>query len=263
LARHPADVRILNRLMPTPLRPQWAMLTADALLCGYLGDERTLEYFRTAVGQSEPLAIEQRGIAEDIAARAKLWRAQGTLTYRASVPPMRIGEFVAKAGSEWTADAAFGIVLGSDVQPHRMTIIQQAAAEVGGSVRFIGRGKSTGQATTSDPLSEKPVDPHPYPPPEYRRREQEGAPPTKEGRTPGDAQGPLSPAALPLSPSSGTPGEGRGGGSLIAPTKADHTRGDLSLADFSTNPVERQIIERLKHAFDPDGVLNPLPWQTR
>lgn len=31
--------------------------------------------------------------------------------------------------------------------------------------------------------------------------------------------------------------------------------------DASTNPIERQIIERLKNAFDPDGRLNPLPWQ--
>ena len=33
--------------------------------------------------------------------------------------------------------------------------------------------------------------------------------------------------------------------------------------DFSTNPAERQIIERLKAAFDPDGNLPPLPWQRR
>ena len=32
---------------------------------------------------------------------------------------------------------------------------------------------------------------------------------------------------------------------------------------FSTNPVERQIIERLKAAFDPDGNLPPLPWHRR
>jgi FAD/FMN-containing dehydrogenase len=33
--------------------------------------------------------------------------------------------------------------------------------------------------------------------------------------------------------------------------------------DVSTNPAERQIIERLKAAFDPDNRLNPLPWQRR
>jgi hypothetical protein len=39
--------------------------------------------------------------------------------------------------------------------------------------------------------------------------------------------------------------------------------GGSPIVDFSTNPVERQIIEKLKLAFDPDGKLIPLPWQTR
>ncbi|MDB5291558.1 MAG: putative FAD-linked oxidoreductase [Phycisphaerales bacterium] len=215
VARHRADVGILNRLMLTSLRPQWAMLTADALLCGYIGDESTMEYFRATVGQSEPLAVEQRSVDEDIAARGGLWRVHGPLTFRAAVPPMRIAEFTARAGGEWVADAAFGIVLGSGVQSDRIASVREAAASVGGSVRFLHRAESTGQA--------QPTDPHPYPPPEYQGREEEGAPPAKDGDTPGD----------------------------------------LSLADLSTNPVERQIIERLKSAFDPDGVLNPLPWQTR
>jgi hypothetical protein len=33
--------------------------------------------------------------------------------------------------------------------------------------------------------------------------------------------------------------------------------------DISTNPGERQIIERLKAAFDPNNRLQPLPWQRR
>jgi FAD/FMN-containing dehydrogenase len=37
--------------------------------------------------------------------------------------------------------------------------------------------------------------------------------------------------------------------------------GERASATFSTSEAERQIIERLKAAFDPDGVLNPLPWQ--
>jgi hypothetical protein len=35
------------------------------------------------------------------------------------------------------------------------------------------------------------------------------------------------------------------------------------LIDASTNDGERQIIDRLKAAFDPDGTLQPLPWQIR
>ncbi|HWE96306.1 MAG TPA: hypothetical protein VG269_20250 [Tepidisphaeraceae bacterium] len=316
VARHPADVGILNRLMTTPLRPQWAMLTKDALLCGYLGDERTVEYFRSALGQSEPLAVEERSIEEDMAVRGELWQARGMLTYRAAVPPMRIGEFAARAGGEWVADAAYGIVLGSNVQPDRIAPICEAVESVGGSVRFLRRAESAERATGV--AHGRLTNPHPSPPPEYRGREQEGpppardghapgakssgppispffvtpgeqygVPPTKHGHAPGDESGsPLSPfpstpgeqkgapptrdgraagdeSGLTLSPSSGTPGEGWGGGSTLTTTGASRSPGELSLADFSTNPIERQIIERLKHAFDPDGTLNPLPWQTR
>src|SRR5437763_1960482 len=42
--------QLLQRLIPSPLRPQWSLLSADALLCGYLGDERTLAYYLKSVG---------------------------------------------------------------------------------------------------------------------------------------------------------------------------------------------------------------------
>ena len=39
--------------------------------------------------------------------------------------------------------------------------------------------------------------------------------------------------------------------------------GEGAAVEFSTNLAERQIIERLKAAFDPDGNLAPLPWHRR
>src|SRR5688572_11219678 len=36
LATFAPDVRRLNALLTTPARPQWSVLTSDALLCGYL-----------------------------------------------------------------------------------------------------------------------------------------------------------------------------------------------------------------------------------
>ena len=36
---------------------------------------------------------------------------------------------------------------------------------------------------------------------------------------------------------------------------------DGAPVELSTSPAERQIIERLKRAFDPDNTLNPLPWR--
>ena len=49
----------------------------------------------------------------------------------------------------------------------------------------------------------------------------------------------------------------------VAATGGSARFGRGASVDFSTNPAERQIIERLKAAFDPDGNLSPLPWQKR
>jgi len=183
LARFPTDVKIVGKLIPTSLRPQWAMLTKTELFCGYVGDKRTIDYYKMALSQAEPLDVRERSIEEDIADRAQLWRAEGVTTFRASVPPMKIQEFAtALTENHWVADAAFGVVIGSDVADEQVATIEYVAAAVGGSVRFFGR------ASESD----------------------------------------------------STPA-----------------------IDFSTNPVERQIIEKLKLAFDPDGLLTPLPRQFR
>jgi FAD/FMN-containing dehydrogenase len=116
VATYPADVRIVGRLAPTALRPQWAILRSDELLCGFLGDQRTIDYYGSALPQSEPTEVRQRSVEEDIADRARLWRAEGELTFRASVPPLQVAEFAADLDCEaWAADAAFGIVLGSHI----------------------------------------------------------------------------------------------------------------------------------------------------
>jgi FAD binding domain len=181
LATYPADVKIVGRRVPTALRPQWAILRSEELLCGFLGDERTINYYRSALPQSEPIEVRQRSVDEDIADRGRLWRAEGELTFRASVPPMQIAEFAADLDCQaWAADAAFGVVLGSNITEDKVAVIRDSATHLGGSVRFISR-----------------------------------------------------------------------------------TDGSRPRIDFSTNAIERQIIEKLKHAFDPDGKLNPLPWQSR
>ncbi len=181
IARYVADIGILNRLMTTALRPQWAMLTFDSLLCGYLGDNRTIDYDRSALPKSEPLEIRERSVEQESIERSNLWRDRGRITCRASVPPNRIGEFTKGLPDRaWVADAAFGILLVSNLRPERIEALQAHARRAEVCFRFISTDEN----------------------------------------------------------------------------------GSHPLIDFSTNPVERQIIDRLKQAFDPDGKLTPLPWQT-
>lgn len=190
LARHaPAGgAAKLAGLLPTPLRPQWALLTRDSLLCGYLGDERTLAWYEANVGTSQPVEISRRTLQEDIEHRASLWRLEDgesrgggagneSISFRASVPPARLGELVSRLASvSWVAEPAFGVVLGSVQGEGAEAQLRADVSAVGGTVRFG-----------------------------------------------------VAPASL----------------------------------DVSTKPAERQIIERLKAAFDPDNRLNPLPWQRR
>ncbi len=177
LATHAPDPSIVLGLMPTPLRPQWSLLTPDALLCGYLGDESTLAWYEANVTHRSaptPRSVERRSFSDDVAHRGRVWRGGRTNTFRAAVPPARLAEFaIGMRGSEWAADAAFGIVVGVSLDAERESV-RRRAVEFGGSASFVGRDDF----------------------------------------------------------------------------------------DVSTSPAERRIIEQLKHAFDPDRRLAPLPWQS-
>jgi hypothetical protein len=174
LARHRPDAAILPRLLTTDLRPQWAVLTAEALLLGYLGDEITLDYCVRSLPATEPVETVRRPLEQDIEQRARLWvlRAptDNLVPFRASVPPARVLDFVRAARpAQWSADAAFGIVVGSVASGRAESALRDAATAVVGTIT----------------------------------------------------------------------------------------------AATSTTAAERQIIERLKAAFDPDGNLASLPWQRR
>jgi glycolate oxidase FAD binding subunit len=177
LARFASDPAKLHAMLATPLRPQWSILTRDALLCGYLGDATTLAWYEANVAALAPRDVGRRTLDEDIAHRGELWRvANGPLAFRAAVPPAKVKTFTdALSSVSWVAEPAFGIVLGSARDDDRQKL-RDLAASVGGSIRF---------GSSPDSL------------------------------------------------------------------------------DVSTNPAERQIIQRLKEAFDPDNRLQPLPWQRR
>lgn len=177
VVRYLPDPKIVAAVMPTEFRPQWALLSNDALLLGYLGDDTTIDYLAAELPRTRPIDIFKRVIEEDIADRARLWNATGSVVYRAAVPPSRILDFVGKAAiNNWVADAAFGIVIGAAGSGSDAAFIREAASGLGGTVI----------------------------------------------------------------------------------TRRDSVTGPL--LDVSTNAVERQIIERLKRAFDPDNTLTPLPW---
>ena len=142
VARFAPDVWHVNRLLPTPCRPQWVVHTSEATWCGYLGDERTVEYYGGAVAEYRPVELARRTVEEDMRHRAELWRAAGAEgSFRAAVPPVRVLEFVRAAElTDWAADGAFGIVIGL-AEISRREAIGAAAREVGGSVYFVEDGR--------------------------------------------------------------------------------------------------------------------------
>jgi hypothetical protein len=174
LARFAPSDRTLGELMPTPARPHWAVLNANALLCGYLGDDKAIEFYQSILPKHGPQELTRRETPEDMADRARLWKMPAGRIARASVPPTRILEYVKMAGlSDWVADAGFGIVLSPAAGESRL---RSTVNEAGGSIFFH------------------------------------------------DADG----------------------GSF----------------DIPANPIERKMIETIKNAFDPNGTLATITWQT-
>jgi FAD/FMN-containing dehydrogenase len=137
LAKFRPNLGLVNRVMPTDLRPQWMALTAEALCFGYLADERTLAYWLDHLPKLEPASIERRTIKEDIEHRRKLWRTEGERTFRVAVAPAQIADFIAAAQpASWVADAAFGIIIGG-CAPENMPGICDAAKQFAGTATIF------------------------------------------------------------------------------------------------------------------------------
>ena len=141
LARHWPDPSVVGRLIPTPLRPQWVVLTPDALLCGYLGDDTTLAWYEANLPSTEPLEITRRSVEDDVEHRLSLWSKQGAgageVVFRASVPPARLTDFVSKLPvPSWSADAAFGVVVGAVESSAQSASVRELATSLGGAALF-------------------------------------------------------------------------------------------------------------------------------
>lgn len=114
VARFAPGRELVNLLLPSPLRPQWMLKTRDSILCGYLGDERTIAYYQRELPRIEPLAIEPRTVEADSAQRQALWRwPMDGPGARLSVPPAQVDTLLdgPLAGLDVIADPAFGILL--------------------------------------------------------------------------------------------------------------------------------------------------------
>ncbi|HEY1628796.1 MAG TPA: FAD-binding oxidoreductase [Tepidisphaeraceae bacterium] len=115
---------------PTTHDLQWMMLADGVLWCGYLGDERSIEFH-----QGNHSNGKRQSLQEDIDFRAARWLGAGR-NFRASVPPTKILQFVRQSQiNDWSADAAFGIVVGS-CESSEKDFLRKAADGVGGSVFF-------------------------------------------------------------------------------------------------------------------------------
>jgi hypothetical protein len=136
----PSDRRI-EKFLTSPLRPRYAIIRPDRLLYGWLDDERSLNFFEHLAGAQNPRRLIRRSLQDDIEDRARIWNP-GDESFRASLPPTRILEFAAAASlPDFSADAAFGVVIGPCKEIDWETI-EKGARDVGGSATFLSRGRS-------------------------------------------------------------------------------------------------------------------------
>jgi hypothetical protein len=141
VASFPADLDFIPRLLPTENRPHWAVMTADGLQLGYLGDQRELQYYKDSVRAIDAADVRTLTLPQDVELRAQLWRTGGLWgdfpwVFRATVPPMRIQDFAKSARlKNWVADPAFGVVLGG-ADDNLSVMIRGVASSMGGGVTY-------------------------------------------------------------------------------------------------------------------------------
>jgi FAD/FMN-containing dehydrogenase len=143
IAKFPPEISLLHPMLASRAKPHWAVLTTDALLCGYLGDEQSMRFFRLELELRRPLELRELSVEQEIGVRRELWQAStrprpaGWCEIRVSVPPSRVHDFCRIGKLEdWVADAAFGVVL-AEISRDRLEAVRHAAAAVGGRLVAI------------------------------------------------------------------------------------------------------------------------------
>jgi hypothetical protein len=140
LAKFDPSDQWLGQIIATPLRPRYAILQPNALLCGWHDDEKAIAFSANLAAKYQPRRIVHRTLDEDIEHRAQLWRAEGD-HFRASLPPTQILAFTSDAGLKtWIADAAFGIIIGPSAETDSASL-EIAAKNWGGSLTHLSRDR--------------------------------------------------------------------------------------------------------------------------
>jgi hypothetical protein len=137
LARFAPSNQLVGQLLPTPARPHWAMISDGAMWCGYFGDEQAIGLYESQLPTFGAIELKRMVLEEEINFRAARWLPQrpGT-SFRASVPPIRILDFIQSAElRNFAADPAFGITVGSCEYQQRSPLCQ-AVHNLGGQIFF-------------------------------------------------------------------------------------------------------------------------------
>jgi FAD/FMN-containing dehydrogenase len=154
------DPSIFLKHLPTSMRPQWAMLDRESLWLGYLADPTALAFYRERLPGIGATQVIERSLDEDEHARRSSWQfGQRTFHLRASVPPMQVKTFAESANlTDWIADAAFGIVLGSVDSAHQAEAPRTAATALGGKVLFWNRDDPTSLDISTNPVERQIIE---------------------------------------------------------------------------------------------------------
>lgn len=136
LAQLPWSPPAFAPMLITESRPHWALVNEGKLYCGYLGDERTIRFYESALRQRGAIELAQQSLDADIAFRSNKWlTGRAPVIFRASVPPSRVAELIASVEDPTcSADPAFGIVVGSCATAAEAEVIDRRAEELGGTV---------------------------------------------------------------------------------------------------------------------------------
>jgi len=138
VAEFPYNEQTIAKLLPTPARPHWAMMHQGRLHCGYLGDRKAMDFYMRIVPQQGGAHLQRHFVEQDIEFRSQRWLTKRPATvFRASVPPARVRDMLAKAPDRSaSADGAFGVVVGSCSSESEMTQLEQSTIALGGSIVF-------------------------------------------------------------------------------------------------------------------------------